>query len=140
MTLTKDSYETELQDALPRKIVRQDLTFTVTLITGAPAIRLEKPDRHRKYPQGTVFVAPGPDAADPERSFGYALNFTGNHYRPQEAVQSGLTIGQAVAECCDAMIQMQEEQEKDAELRRQARNRMYEWLIQAPLAQGSFLP
>ena len=82
---------------------------------------------------GVVAVAFDEAPHDPDTVFGYAL---GNHQgfaRHRRTIKNGLTLEQAIAACCEAMIEAREEHEQRADLERQGRNRLYEWYIQAPL-------
>ena len=132
MTLTEQEIEAAIQNASPKNIMHKGNPFTASLLLDAAAIRIE--DHQKTSPAGFIIPAFDPAANDPERVFGYALDHRTTGYRKDTAViQSGLTLEQAVAACCDAIIAAWEMNEKGLELRHQAHNKLYEWLVQAPL-------
>lgn len=132
MTLTDHEMDLALQQASPKTIVHKGHTFTATLINGmGGVISLEE----NRSPAVTGIVAVAFDEApqDPDTVFGYALGNHHDFHRHRRTAKSGVTLEQAIAACCDAMIEAREEHEQRTELERQGRNRLYEWYIQAPL-------
>ena len=132
MTLTDHEMDLALQQASPKTIVHQGHTFTATLITGlSGVISLEE---HRSPAvTGVVAVAFDDTPQDPDTVFGYALGAHQDFSSHRRTIKNGLTLEQAIAACCEAMIEAREEHEQRADLERQGRNRLYEWYIQAPL-------
>lgn len=82
---------------------------------------------------GVVAVAFDDAPHDPDTVFGYALGPYQHFDSHRRTIRNGLTLEQAIAACCDAILVAREEYEQRAELERQGRNRIYEWYIQAPL-------
>ena len=94
-------------------------------------IRLES--HQPGIPHGIVAVDINQLSQDPDTVFGYALGAYQDFDSHRRTIKNGLTLKQAIAACCEAMLKAREEHEQRADLERQGRNRLYEWYIQAPL-------
>ena len=132
MPLTDHEMDLALQKASPKTIIHKGHTFTATLIDGmSGVIRLE--EYLAPAVTGVVAAAFDDTPHDPDTVFGYALGNHQNFNSNRRTINSGLTLEQTIAACCEAMIEAREEHEQRADLERQGRNRLYEWYIQAPL-------
>ena len=132
MPLTDREMDPSLQKASPKTIIHQGHTFTATLINGMGG-RISLMAHRPPVVTGVVAVAFDDTPHAPDTVFGYALGAHQDFDSHRRTIKNGLTLEQAIAACCEAMIEAREEHEQRADLERQGRNRLYEWYIQAPL-------
>ena len=78
-----------------------------------------------------MLPALNPTSDDPERAFGYAICDRSDHRKPNNLSETWLTIEQAIAVCCDAIIAAHEKSQRDADRRNDARSRIQQWMLQA---------
>ena len=132
MTLSDHEMDLALQKASPKTIIHKGHTFTAPLIPGLGGVIQLEVHRPAAVP-GVVAVAFDDAPHAPDTVFGYALVPYHHFDSHLQTIRNGLTLEQAIAACCDAVIEAQEENERKLELQKQGRNKLYEWYIQAPL-------